>query len=268
MPVPQPMSRQRWRLPSRSSNRWRQARKLPCVGTNTPSSTAISGSGSGNRSRPLRSRQRGGSIVSAGASSPAPLASTRPLEPAVARLGVREALARGADQLGPDAAAAADDLRALLAPLKRHLRVRLAGDLVVEAPAVAREVAEVRVDAERHVGEVTQPGDHPGHVVGRDAVDQQGAHAHLLEAARRAAEQVALRPAPVLAVDAAHAVPAAPEAEPDRQPGLEQRLDGHVDRRARRARASPRGSGRAAPPRAGGPAAGSSPGPRGCRPRR
>ena len=49
-------------------------------------------------------------------------------------------------------------------------------------------------------------------MVGRDAVDEQRADAHLLEAPRGAAELVALGPAPVLAVDAAHAVAAAAEA--------------------------------------------------------
>ena len=58
------------------------------------------------------------------------------------------------------------------------------------------------------------------------AVDEQRADAQLLEAAGGAAEGVALRRAPVLAVDAADAVPAAAEREPDREPGLEQQLDG------------------------------------------
>ena len=43
----------------------------------------------------------------------------------------------------------------------------------VEAPAVGRVVAEVRIDAERQVGEVAQPREHPGHVVGRQAVDEE-----------------------------------------------------------------------------------------------
>ena len=51
-----------------------------------------------------------------------------------------------------------------------------------------------------------------------------------LEAPGRAAEEVALGRAPVLAVDAAHAVAAAPVGEPHGQPGLEQQLD-HLERR-------------------------------------
>ena len=43
--------------------------------------------------------------------------------------------------------------------------------------------------------------------------------AHLLEATRRPAEEVALGRAPMLAVDAANSVPTAPEREPDRQTG-------------------------------------------------
>ena len=70
-----------------------------------------------------------------------------------------------------------------------------------------------------------EPGDHPGHVVDGQAVDHQRAHAHLLEAARGAAEEIALGRPPVLPEDTAHAVPAAPEGEPDRQPRLEQQLD-------------------------------------------
>ena len=69
-------------------------------------------------------------------------------------------------------------------------------------------------------------GSMPGHVVGRQAVDEQRPHAELLEAPRRAAELVALRAAPVLAEDAAHAVAAAAEADPDRDAGGHQRLDG------------------------------------------
>ena len=125
----------------------------------------------------------------------------------------------------PRAAAAADDLRALLAPAERHPRVLRAADAGVEAPARVGEVAEVGIDAERQVGEVAQVGDHPLDVVGRDAVDEQRADAHLLEAARGAAELVALRAAPVLAVDAAHAVAAAPERQPHRQADPDELLD-------------------------------------------
>ena len=87
-------------------------------------------------------------------------------------------------------------------------------------------------DTERKVGEVTQPRQHPGDVVGRHAVDRQRADAHLLEPARRATEGVALGPAPMLAVDAAHAVATAAEAQPHGQAGVEQRLDRRVRRAA------------------------------------
>ena len=125
-----------------------------------------------------------------------------------------------------DAAAAAHDLRALLAPGGGQLRVLLAADALVGGPAGLGVVAEVRVDAERQVGEVAQPGEHPVHVVRRDAVDEQGAHAHLLEAAGGAPEQVPLGAAPVLPEDTAEAVTAAAEAEPHGQPGGERGLDG------------------------------------------
>ena len=61
----------------------------------------------------------------------------------------------------------------------------VAVDGPVEAPAVGRVVAEVRIDAERQVGEVAQPREHPGHVVGRQAVDEQRPDPDLLEAVRR-----------------------------------------------------------------------------------
>ena len=88
-----------------------------------------------------------------------------------------------------------------------------------------RVVAEVRVDAERQVGEVAEPRQHPLDVVGRQAVDQQRLDAELLEPLRSPAEEVALGPAPVLAVHAADAVAAAAEAEPHGQAGLEDSLD-------------------------------------------
>ena len=127
--------------------------------------------------------------------------------------------------LGRDAAAAADDLRALLAPLERERGVRLGVDPLVEAPEVAREVAEVRVDAERQLGEVAQPADHAGHVIDGQAVDQQRADAHLLEPPCGAAEEIALGRPPVLAVDAADAVAAAAERDPDGEAQLEELLD-------------------------------------------
>src|ERR1700733_6261137 len=118
--------------------------------------------------------------------------------------------------LGTDTAAAADDLRPLLAPCERQPSVLPGVDLAFVAPAGRREVAEVGVDTERQVGEVAQPGDHARDVVGGDAVDQERGDAHLLEAPRRAAEGVPLGSSPVLAIDAADAVATPAEAEPDR----------------------------------------------------
>ena len=69
-------------------------------------------------------------------------------------------------------------------------------------------------------------------MVRRDAVDRQRADAHLLEAARGAAERVALGTAPVLAVDPTDTVAAAPEAQPHGQAGREQRLDRLIGRGA------------------------------------
>ena len=129
------------------------------------------------------------------------------------------------DVLGRDAAAAADDLRALLAPLECERRVRLGVDPLVEAPEVTREVTEVGVDAERQLREVAEPADHAGHVIDGQAVDEQGADAHLLEAACGPAEEVTLRRAPVLAVDAADAVTAAAERDPDGEAELEELPD-------------------------------------------
>ena len=146
----------------------------------------------------------------------------------MAWLGVRERGAGSGEVLGADAAASADDLRALFAPVERELGVLGTADAELMAPAGGGQVPQVRVHAERQVGEVPQPRQHPGDVVGWHAVDRQGRDPHLLEAARRAAERVALGTAPVLAVHAAHAVPAAPEAEPYRNPRLEQALDGGV----------------------------------------
>ena len=127
--------------------------------------------------------------------------------------------------LGSRAAAASDDLRALRAPLERELGVATGVDLVVEAPKRAGEMAEVGVDAQRELCEVTEPGEHSGHVVDGEAVDEERTDPDLLETAGRSTEEVALGRAPVLSVDAAHAVTAATKREPDREPGLEQALD-------------------------------------------
>ena len=146
----------------------------------------------------------------------------------MARLGVSERGAGSGQVFGAHATATADDLRALRPPAERQLGVLAAGDARILAPAGDRQVAEVGVDAERQIGEVAQPREHPRDVVGRDAVDRQRADAHLLEAPGGATERVPLGPAPVLAVDSADSLAAAPEAEPDRQAGVEQRLDRRV----------------------------------------
>jgi hypothetical protein len=91
-------------------------------------------------------------------------------------------------------------------------------------------VTEVRVDAEWQFGEIAKPREHPGDVVDGEAVDQECADAHVLETACGPAEEVALRRAPVLAVDAANAVTTSAEREPNRQPRLKQGLD-RVERR-------------------------------------
>ena len=130
----------------------------------------------------------------------------------------------GGDVLRANAAAAADQLCPLLSPLRGELGVLGARDLAVERPARLGVVAEVGIDAERQVGEVAQPGEHPRDVVGRDAVDHQRSGAHLLEAAGRPAEEVALGASPVLAEHAAETVAASPEAEPDGEAAGDQRL--------------------------------------------
>src|SRR5262249_21139925 len=144
----------------------------------------------------------------------------------VARLRAVESFLRGGDVVGARAAAAADDLRALLAPRERHLGVLVAADAGVEAPARVGEVAEVGIDAEWQGGEGAQGADHPGDGGGRGAVDEQRAGPPGLEGAGGAAELVALRAAPVLAVDAADAVAAAAEAQPHREADGEELLDG------------------------------------------
>ena len=143
-------------------------------------------------------------------------------------LGLGQRSAGGLQVLGAHAATAPDDLRALGPPVQGQLRVLGALDAGLLAPSGGREIAEVGVDAEREIGEVAQPREHAGDVIRGDAVDRQRAHPHLLKAPRRPAKGVTLRSAPMLAVDTAHAVAAAPEAQPHRDPGVEQRLDGGV----------------------------------------
>ena len=62
-------------------------------------------------------------------------------------------------------------------------------------------------------------------MVDGQTVDQKGADAHLLEPAGRPPEEVALGRSPVLTVDTADTVTAAPKRDPDRQPQLEEILD-------------------------------------------
>ena len=145
-------------------------------------------------------------------------------------LGVCERRFRRRDLVGADAAAAADDLRAFLAPVQRKLGVLVGADSGLLTPAGSRQIAEVRVHAERQIGEVAQPGEHAGDVIGWQAVDRERAYPHLLEPPGGTPERVALGAAPVLSVHAAHSVAAATEAKPHRQAGVEESLDGRVRR--------------------------------------
>src|SRR5207247_126182 len=81
----------------------------------------------------------------------------------------REPLSRRSDVRRRGAAAAADDLRSLLAPAGGELGVLLGPDPLVEAPAPVGEVAEIRIHPERQVGEVAPPREHPVDVVRRKA---------------------------------------------------------------------------------------------------
>ena len=217
-PVPQPMSRQRWCAPMPSRYRYFHIRKLPWVGANTPGSTVRSGKSSGNRaaraSRPTVSRARAcARLARSAARRRRASASGRAWPGLVSASAVRAAaMCSGPTPQQPPM---------ICAPSSRHRSASSAYSsaptLGLLSPAGGRQVAEVRVHAERQIGEVAQPRHHPGDVVRRHAVDRQRADAHLLEPARRTAERVALGAAPVLAVDAAHAVPAAAEAQPDRQ---------------------------------------------------
>ena len=120
IPVPQPMSRQRLPSPMWFWKRYFQTRKLPWVGTKTPGSQTISGISSGYRRRP-RSSVHGRSDGWRGEAGV-----QRAVGRAVGGLGhgpragrhVAHARARAGDVLGPGAAAAADDLGALLAPAR------------------------------------------------------------------------------------------------------------------------------------------------------
>ena len=225
-PVPQPMSRQRWWAPiavlvemapghQAADRRDDDARVRDEVGERQRVDRPPAPVGPCRRARRLVAEQ------SSGSGSDAPLAGRGLLEQLACRLDVG----------GADAAAAADDLRSLLAPAQRHRRVLLAADAGLEAPALVGVVAEVGIDAERQVGEVAQVGDHPVDVVRRDAVDHQGVDPELLELRRGASERVALGAAPVLPVDAAQAVPAAAKRQPHGKPGVQQRPDRLQERR-------------------------------------
>ena len=227
-PLPQPTSRQLAPRPMRSPKRWRQTRNEAWAGHED---LAVARRGPGRRAGTASARRVDPRLGGRRAGAPelvgTPLVATRRPRPCPG-----QGRARRGDLVGPDAAAAPDQLGPLLAPAQGDARERRLIGVVVDVPAVAREVAEVRVDPERQVREVAQVGEHPVDVVGRDAAQQQRADAELLEAPRPAPERVALRAAPVLAVDAAQAVAAAAERQPHRQPEGHQRLDRRVERRA------------------------------------
>ena len=140
-----------------------------------------------------------------------------------AGLRVLQGAASCRDVLGARPAAAADDLCPFGAPAQRHLRVLASADLLLGLPAGAGVVAEVGVHAQRQVGEVTQVRHHPVDVVGRDAVDQQGADTDLLEPACGTPEGVAFGAAPVLPVYAAQSMGTAAERDPQWDLGVSQR---------------------------------------------
>src|SRR5207245_9851611 len=139
----------------------------------------------------------------------------------MARLGLRHRGGHRPNVLRGGAAAAADTLGAFRRPRLRQTAILGRSDVLVESPPGADHVAKIRVDAEGQLGEVAKPPDHPRDVVDRQAVDEEGFDTHRLEAASRPTKEVALRGSPVLAIDAADAVAAAPEGEPDWDPGAE-----------------------------------------------
>jgi len=83
--------------------------------------------------------------------------------------------------------------------------------MLVAAPERADHMAEVWIHAEGKLRKVAEPGDHSRNMINGQTIDENGTDAHRLEAAGRSSKQVAFRRPPVLAVDAADAVPAAPE---------------------------------------------------------
>ena len=246
-PLPQPTSRQRWPAPTCSRNRWRQTRKLPCVGTKTPGvADRCRGTAAGRASRPRASVQAARDGPRRGAGEPVS----------------RRRRGRGA-RPGSVCSSAAFARRDVLAGRRRSSRRRSArprrataapccaysalADVAVEAPAGVGEVAEVGVDAERQVGEVAQPR-RACPPTWSGGMQLSSSAPTPISSKRRAARPNASPsgPAPVLAEDAAHALAAAAEAEPHRQPRVEQPLDRRVGRRRARATASRAGSGPAA----------------------
>ena len=134
-------------------NRCRQTRKLPWVGTKTPGSQIRSGSGSGKRSRPPSSVQRGAGRAAGSRARAAPGAGRAGGPPAVRPSAARAA----ATWSGPTP----QQPPISCAPSARQRSGEggevVAADRRLEAPAVGGRVAEVGVDAEREVGEVAQP---------------------------------------------------------------------------------------------------------------
>ena len=138
-------------------------------------------------------------------------------------ISLPERLHQGADLLGTGAAAAADDLHAFVDPaagVGDKLVGRRAGRPV---PLVAQVGAPVGVGAERQGGVPPQPGATPSTCSRRQAVDQDGADAHLLEAAGGAAEAVAILD-DRLALDADDLADRAAVGDPERDAGVEEDL--------------------------------------------
>ena len=121
---------------------------------------------------------------------------------------------------GSDPATAADEsLNTLPSPAQCQLRVLTVPPVAASRPpTTGGQISEVRVDAKWQIGEVAQPRHHASHVVGGHAVHQERVNAHLFKMPRRTAERIALGAAPMLSVDPAHPVPAAPKAQPYRSP--------------------------------------------------
>jgi hypothetical protein len=100
------------------------------------------------------------------------------------RVGLPERLHQGTDLLGTGPAAAADDLKPFLPPAPR------VGDKLIgrgygrPVPLVAQVGPPIGVRAEREGGVLPQPGRDAMDEVRWQAIDEDGAGAHLLKAAR------------------------------------------------------------------------------------